>query len=188
MKTWKETKINMAKSKKDKEEILEENDVASETVETEVIEEEKELTEVEKLQRQIDIDAEVYKRTLAEYDNFRKRSAKEKSETYSNATSNAVQTLLPVIDTLEMAISAPCEDENYKKGVEMTLVSAKTAFEKLGVVEVGAVGEMFDPNLHAAVLNEDVEGKESGSITKVLLKGYKMNDKVIRHAMVAVNN
>ncbi len=177
----------MAKNKEKNEEILEEASTNTEC-ETEVLEEEKELTEVEKLQRQININEEVYKRTLAEYDNFRKRSAKEKSETYANATANAVLALLPVIDTLEMAINAPTEDENYKKGVEMTLVSAKTAFEKLGVSEVGVVGEDFDPNLHAAVLNEDVEGAKSGSITKVMLKGYKINDKVIRHAMVAVNN
>ncbi len=177
----------MAKKEKaeNQEELKEEKVLESEV---EVLEEVEELTEVEKLKRQIDIDAEVYKRTLAEYDNFRKRSAKEKSETYTNATMAAVLTLLPVIDTLEMAINAPCEDENYKKGVEMTLVSAKQAFEKLGVEEVGKIGDEFNPNLHAAVLNEEVDGLEKGMITKVLQKGYKVNDKVIRHAMVAVNN
>ncbi len=151
--------------------------------------EKEELIEIaQKLTRQTHIDNEVYKRTLAEYDNFRKRTAKEKTETYAMATTNAVMHLLPVIDTLEMAFLSPCEDENYKKGIEMTLMTAKSALEKLAVEEIDALDKPFDVNLHSAVVKEDVEGKESGIVTKVLQKGYTLNKKVIRHATVAVSN
>ncbi|MEG1932513.1 MAG: nucleotide exchange factor GrpE [Pygmaiobacter sp.] len=126
-------------------------------------------------------------RTAAEYDNYRRRTAKEKEASFSNGVSTAVAELLPVIDTLEMAAAASTQDENYKKGVEMTLAKCAAAFEKLGVAEIPAQDQPFDPELHAAVMQEELEGVESGTVTKVLQKGYTLYGKVIRHASVAVS-
>ena len=125
-------------------------------------------------------------RTAAEYENFRRRSAKEKESSFSNGISTSVTALLPVIDTLEMATLTPTEDENYKKGVEMTLAQCATAFAKLGVQEILSANEPFNPELHSAVMQEETEGVESGIITKVLQKGYSLKGKVIRHATVVV--
>lgn len=126
-------------------------------------------------------------RTAAEYDNYRKRTAKEKEASFGNGVSSAVAELLPVIDTLEMAVAAPTQDEAYRRGVEMTLTKCAAAFEKLGVTEIKAQGEPFDPELHAAVMQEAAtEELPSGTVTKVLQKGYTLHGKVIRHATVAV--
>lgn len=126
-------------------------------------------------------------RTAAEYDNYRRRTAKEKEASFSNGVASAVTELLPVIDTLEMAAAAPTQDEAYKKGVEMTLTKCAAAFEKLGVSEIAAQDAPFDPELHAAVMQEEApEGVESNTVTKVLQKGYTLNGRVIRHATVAV--
>lgn len=125
-------------------------------------------------------------RTTAEYENYRKRTTREKESSFSNGVSNAVTELLPVIDTLEMAANAPTQDEAYRKGVELTLDKCRAAFEKLGIAEIEAVGSAFDPELHNAVMQESVEGTESGTVTKVLQKGYTLAGKVIRHAAVAV--
>lgn len=130
---------------------------------------------------------EALMRTAAEYDNYRKRTTKEKEASFGNGVSSAVAELLPVIDTLEMAAAAPTADEAYKKGVEMTLSKCKQAFEKLGIAEIEAAGKPFDPDLHSAVMQEEAgEGVESGTVTKVLQKGYLLSGKVVRHAMVAV--
>lgn len=126
-------------------------------------------------------------RTAAEYDNYRKRTTREKEAQFANGVSSAVGALLPVVDTLEMAACAPTDDENYKKGVEMTLAKCKEAFAKLGITEIDAAGQPFDPDLHNAVMQEAApEGTESGTVTKVLQKGYLLNGKVVRHATVAV--
>lgn len=128
-----------------------------------------------------------FQRTLAEYDNFRKRSVKEKTDSYNNGKISAVMALLPTLDVLEIAFNAPCTDEEYKKGLEMIFSTAKTSLANLGVEEIEAVGKPFDPNFHAAVMQESVEGTQSGVVTKQLQKGYKMGDKVIRHSTVAVS-
>lgn len=125
-------------------------------------------------------------RTAAEYENYRKRTAKEKEASFGNGVTSAVTELLPVVDTLEMAVSVPTADEAYKKGVELTLQKCKTAFEKLGIEEIDAAGKPFDPELHNAVMQESPEGVESGTVTKVLQKGYTLSGKVVRHAAVAV--
>lgn len=155
-----------------------------ETLENRLIESEKKL---EIAQKELDESKDIFQRTLAEYDNYRKRTAKEKAESYNNGLVSAVSGLLPVIDTLEMALNAPCSDENYKKGIELTLTSAHTALEKLGVEEIKALGQVFDPNLHSAVMQESVEGTEPGIVTKQLQKGYKFGDRIIRHSTVAVS-
>ena len=126
-------------------------------------------------------------RTAAEYDNFRKRSAREKEGSFNNGVSFAVTQLLPVADALEMAAAAPTEDENFKKGVEMTLTKFSEAFTKLGIEEIEAAGKPFDPELHSAVMQEPAsEESPSGTVTKVLQKGYRIGTQIIRHAMVAM--
>lgn len=126
-------------------------------------------------------------RTVAEYDNFRKRSAREQDAAFNNGVSFAVGQILNILDTLEMAARAETADENYKKGVVMTLDKAAAALAALKVEEIPAEGQPFDPNLHAAVGQAPAgEGVESGSIVQVYQKGYRLGDKVIRHAAVVV--
>ena len=126
-------------------------------------------------------------RTAAEYENFRKRSAREHDAAFDNGVSFAVNTLLPVLDTLEIAADAPTADESYKKGVTMTLDKCREAFGKMGVSEIEAQGKPFDPELHAAVLQQpSTDDMPSGTVTQVMQKGYLLHDKVIRHAAVAV--
>lgn len=126
-------------------------------------------------------------RTAAEYDNYRKRSQKEFEAAFSNGVSHAALELLPVIDTLEVAANAPTTDEEYKKGVILTLAKCEEVFKKLGIVEIEAEGLPFDPELHNAVMQEECEGKESGIVCRVMQKGYrKENGRVVRHSMVAV--
>ncbi len=126
-------------------------------------------------------------RTVAEYDNFRKRSAREQDAAFNNGVSFAVGQILNILDTLEMAARAETADENYKKGVVMTLDKAAAALAALKVEEIPAEGQPFDPNLHAAVGQAPAgEGVASGSIVQVYQKGYRLGDKVIRHAAVVV--
>ncbi|MBR7039330.1 MAG: nucleotide exchange factor GrpE [Oscillospiraceae bacterium] len=128
-----------------------------------------------------------YLRLVAEFDNYRKRTAREKLETFGNATSNVVEKLLPVIDNFERAVEAPCTDEEYHKGVVMMLGQFQSFLEKLGVTEVPALGEAFDPNLHNAIKQaEATEAFPEGTVCEVFQKGYLLNDRLIRPAMVAV--
>lgn len=128
-------------------------------------------------------------RVRAEYANFRTRSAKEKEQTYSNAKGNVIGEILPVIDNLERAIGQESEDyEALKKGVEMTLTGLMATLEKLGVEVFGEVGEQFDPNYHNAVMHIEDDSFEENVITDVFQKGYKINDRVIRPAMVKTAN
>ncbi|MDL2215866.1 nucleotide exchange factor GrpE [Ruminococcaceae bacterium OttesenSCG-928-N02] len=123
-------------------------------------------------------------RTAAEYDNFRKRSAKEKDAAFSNGMSYAVSALLPIIDTLEMAVATPTEDVNFKKGVQLTLDKCADVFKTLGAEEIPALGLPFDPELHAAVAQS--EDGEAGTVTAVMQKGYTLGGKVLRHTAVVV--
>ena len=127
-------------------------------------------------------------RTMAEYDNHRKRTAKEKLELRADIISNVVADFLPVMDNLERALAAECTDSNYKQGVQMIYDSFMATLTKLGVTEIESDGADFDPQLHQAVQRVDEEGVESGKVAKTFAKGYKINDKVIRFAMVAVAN
>ena len=127
--------------------------------------------------------------TAAEYANFRARSAKEKEATYSNAKGNVVSEILPVIDNLERALSQESEDfEALKKGVQMTMDQLGAARTKLGVEAYGESGDSFDPNFHNAVMH--IEDEQFGDIVivEVFQKGYKINDRVIRPAMVKTAN
>ena len=128
-----------------------------------------------------------YMRMMAEYDNFRKRSAKEKEGTYSDAYADALTSILPIIDNLERAVGVN-EAEAVLKGLEMTLKGADEALKKMGVEAFGAEGDQFDPNIHNAVMMVEDENHKEGEIVSVFQKGYKKGDKIIRYAMVTVAN
>ena len=128
-----------------------------------------------------------YMRMMAEYDNFRKRSAKEKEGTYADAYADALTSIIPIIDNLERAVGVTDAD-GILKGLEMTLKGAAEALTKMGVEAFGAEGDAFDPNIHNAVMMVDDENRNSGEIVSVFQKGYKKGDKIIRYAMVTVAN
>lgn len=126
-------------------------------------------------------------RTAAEYDNYRKRSAREADQKFNDGISFAVNQIIPILDTLEMAANAPTTDENYKKGVTMTLDKAAKALDALHVEEIESLGKPFDPNFMNAVQQVPAEeGQESGTVVTVYQKGYKLGDKIVRHATVVV--
>ena len=130
---------------------------------------------------------DLFLRTAAEYDNYRKRTTKEREAAFGNGMAHAVEKLLPVIDTLEMAAAAATADENYKKGVTMTLTKAYAVLKDLGVEEIPAQDVPFDPNVHSAMMQQPTEGVEAGIVVQVFQKGYTLNGRVIRHAMVVVS-
>ena len=126
-------------------------------------------------------------RMAAEYDNYRKRTAREADQKFNDGISFAVNQIIPILDTLEMAANAPTTDENYKKGVTMTLDKAAKELDTLHVEEIEALGKAFDPNIMNAVQQVPAEeGQESGTVVTVYQKGYKLGDKIVRHATVVV--
>ena len=126
-------------------------------------------------------------RTAAEYDNYSKRSQREADQKFNDGVSHAVTQILGILDTLDMAANAVCADENYKKGVMMTLDKAAKALENLNITEIEALNKPFDPNFMNAVQQvPPAEGQESGDVVQVFQKGYKIGDKIIRHATVVV--
>ena len=129
-----------------------------------------------------------YLRLAAEYDNFRKRSQKEKEGIYQGAKSDAVAAFLPVYDNLDRALKQETADEAYKKGVEMTMAGLKEILSKLGVEELPALGETFDPALHNAVMHVEDESAGENTVVDVFQAGFRLGDKVIRFAMVKVAN
>lgn len=133
------------------------------------------------------VTADKYLRMMAEYDNFRKRSAKEKEGIYADAYADALKSILPIIDNLEKAAEYK-DAEKVSKGVEMILKSASDALDKMGVSSFGAKGEQFDPNRHNAVMHVEDESLEEGVIVDVFQKGYSKGDKILRYAMVTVAN
>lgn len=132
---------------------------------------------------------DTYLRMLAEYDNFRKRVQKEKEGLYADGMAETVEKLLPVLDNLERAASAEATDvQSVLDGVKKVLSQADEIFAKLGVSEIPAKGEKFDPELHNAVMHEENEDFDENTVSDVFLKGYKLGDKVIRHSVVKVMN
>ena len=126
-------------------------------------------------------------RMAAEYDNYRKRSTREADQKFNDGISFAVNQIIPILDTLDMAANAPTTDENYKKGVVMTLDKAAKALDALHVEEIEALGKPFDPNIMNAVQQVPApDGQESGTVITVYQKGYKLGDKIVRHATVVV--
>jgi len=127
-------------------------------------------------------------RLAAEYDNYRKRTAKEKEGLWTDAKADTVQAFLPVYDNLERAMKQETSDEAYKKGVEMTMNQLKEVFAKLGVTEIEAEGKPFDPNLHNAVMHIEDENLGENMVAQVFQAGFMLGEKVIRFAMVQVAN
>lgn len=143
--------------------------------------------ENEKLKEELNSTKDTLLRLRAEYDNYRKRTAKEKEGIYADAYVDVVKEILPIIDNLERAMAAEGNVEDLKKGVEMTMKGCSDAFTKLGIEEIDASGT-FDPNLHNAVMHIDDDNFDKNVVAEVFQKGYKKGDKVIRHTMVKVAN
>lgn len=143
--------------------------------------------ENKKLQEELDSIKDRLLRTVAEYDNYRKRSIKEKENIYIDACEDVLKEMLPVLDNLERALSVEGNAEDLKKGIEMTVKQFNNSLEKLGVEEVDATGE-FDPNLHNAVMHAEDESLGKNQIAEVFQKGYKKGSKVLRYSMVKVVN
>ena len=169
----------MAKKKEKQEETPVEETVAEVTEET---------PEVNPWEEKYNAEHDSYLRLAADYDNFRKRSQKEKEQSYGNGKADAVEKLLPVYDNLERALNQETEDAAYKKGVEMTMTQLVSILNGLGVEIFGAVGETFDPNIHNAVMHTEEEGTPENTITQVFQKGFKLGEKIVRFAMVQVAN
>ena len=161
--------------------------------ETEAVEEEAPAEEVqpdptEELKAKLTAEHDNYLRLAAEYDNFRKRTQKEREALYTDVKAETVGKFLPVFDNLQRALAQPTADEAYKKGVEMTMTGLMTIMEALGVQSFGVAGEAFDPNYHNAVMQRDDENFGESTICEVFQTGFKIGEKVIRHAMVVVAN
>ncbi len=163
-------------------------EVVNETKAEETVEETVEVSETEALKKEIEELKDSKLRLAAEYDNFRKRSAREKESIYSDASIATAAAFLPVLDNLERAVKQETADEAYKKGVEMTLTQLNQIMEKLGITEIPALGEQFDPELHNAVLHIEDETVDDNTIVEVFEKGFKMGDRVLRYAIVKVAN
>ena len=176
----------MPKKDKEKKEIPVE-EVIEETVETPV-EEVPAQPEVNPFEEKYNAEHDAHLRLAAEYDNFRKRTIKEKEASYGNGKADAVAKMLPVYDNLERALNQETTDAAYKKGVEMTMNELVKIFTSLGVEVFGNVGDQFDPNLHNAVMHVENEELGENTIAMVVQKGFKIGDKVVRFAMVQVAN
>lgn len=146
------------------------------------------LAELETLKANLSDQEDKFLRLAAEYDNFRRRSQKEKEGIYADAKADAVNALLPVYDNLERALKSPCCDEAYAKGVEMTMAGLKKALESLGVEEIPALGQSFDPTVHNAVMHVEDETLGENTVAEVFQAGFRLGEKIIRFAMVKVAN
>ena len=164
-----------------------EKEMNEETIE-ETVETAEEAAAVNPFEEKYNAEHDAHLRLAAEYDNFRKRTIKEKEASYGNGKADAVAKMLPVYDNLERALNQPTEDAAYKKGVEMTMNELVKIFTSLGVEIFGNVGDEFDPNLHNAVMHIDSEELGENVIAQVFQKGFKIGDKVVRFAMVQVAN
>ena len=148
---------------------------------------EKEMyTELEEKDNLLKEKDERYLRMYAEFENYKKRTEKEKQNTMLYAKADVVEMLLPVIDSMENAIGIETQDQNLKQGIGLMFEQIKIFLEKNDVEEIGKEGEQFNPELHDAISIQEVENANSGEIISVFRKGYKIKDKIIRHAMVIV--
>ncbi len=127
-------------------------------------------------------------RTLAEYDNYRKRTQRERDAIYPDAVAATVAKFLPLLDNFQRAAATPCADENYKKGVEMILVNFQELLAQMGIEAIGEAGESFSPSIHNAVLHVEDESQPDNTVVEVLQPGYRMGDRILRAAMVKVAN
>lgn len=145
-------------------------------------------TKIAELEKELSESKDKYLRTVAEYDNYRKRTAKEKSEAYSDATARAITEIISVIDNFERALQTETTDESFKSGIQMIFNQYSDILKRLGVEEVDALNMPFDPSMHNAISQVEDENLGENTVAQVLQKGYKLNDKVIRYAMVTVAN
>ena len=175
------------KNKKENETPVEETVETVETAE-ETVEQAPEAVEVNPWEEKYNAERDAHLRVASEFDNFRKRTVKEKEASYGNGKADAVAKMLPVYDNLERALNQETSDAAYKKGVEMTMNELVKIFTSLGVEIFGNVGDEFDPNLHNAVMHIENEDLGENSISAVFQKGFKIGDKVVRFAMVQVAN
>ena len=175
------------------------NEAQQEAVQEEVLEEQTVETEeapADPAGNQADSKAEAakkeaeekYLRLAAEYDNYRKRTAKEKESLWTDAKVDTIKQLLPVYDNLERAMNQETSDEAFKKGVEMTMTQLKELLEKLGVTEIPALGQTFDPNMHNAVMHIESEDFGENTVSQVFQAGFQCGEKIVRFAMVQVAN
>ena len=144
--------------------------------------------QAEQMKEQLAQQEDKYLRLAAEYDNYRKRTTKEKESLWTEVKADTAAAFLPVYDNLERAMKQETADEAYKKGVEMTMNQLKEVFSKLGIEEIPALGEPFDPNLHNAVMHIDDENFGENTIAEVFQAGFRCGEKVIRFSMVKVAN
>ena len=176
----------MANKDKEKDAVETAENTAADTAEATASQEDSKIAELEK-----DLAAakEAHIRTLAEYDNYRKRTAKEKENTWVDAKAVCLAELLPMLDNFDRALGVTDSDfESYKKGVEMIYQGFSETLKKLGVEAFGDEGDEFDPNFHSAVMHTEDESLGDNVIAQVFSKGYKLGDKVLRPAMVKVAN
>ena len=144
---------------------------------------------IEELEKELAASKEAHIRTLAEYDNYRKRTVKEKEATYGDAKASTITELLPVLDNFDRALGVDSSDfESYKKGVEMIYQNFTEILKKLGAEAFGEKGEQFDPNFHNGVMHVEDDSFGENEIAEVFSKGYKLGDRVLRPAMVKVAN
>ena len=177
----------MAKNEKEMnetpvEEAVETPEVQEETPET------AEVPEVNPWEEKYNAERDAHLRVAAEFDNFRKRTVKEKEQSYGNGKADAVAKILPIYDNLERALNQPTEDAAFKKGVEMTMTELVKILNGLGVEIFGEPGDAFDPNLHNAVMHVENEELCENVIAQVFQKGFKIGEKIVRFAMVQVAN
>ena len=173
-------------AKKDKE--VKEQQPEAEKVEEEAVQEPEKAPETNPFEEKYNAEHDSYLRLAADYDNYRKRTAKEKEQSYSNGKADTILKLLPIYDNLERAMNQDTEDAAYKKGVEMTMTELVKIFTGLGVEIFGEAGEHFDPSLHNAVMHTEDDRVGESTVTQVFQKGFKLGEKIVRFAMVQVAN
>lgn len=151
-------------------------------------EEQKEKSELQLKQQELDELTDRHKRILAEFENHKKRSQKEREGLYNSILGDIVEVILPILDNLENAAKVETTDENYKKGIELVLKQFQDVLKTKGIEEIKALGETFDPELHEAVSSVQDDSKGEKEIVQEYRKGYKIGNKVVRHSMVVVAN
>ncbi|WP_242956971.1 nucleotide exchange factor GrpE [Flavonifractor sp. An82] len=179
----------MSKKEKQPEEVIPEEQTAQ-TAAPEAAEDAPNplLEELEALKQNLTDQEDKFLRLAAEYDNYRRRSQKEKESAWADSKAETAAAFLPVYDNLERALKQDTADEAYKKGVEMTMTQLKEVLSKLGIEEIPALGEPFDPNLHNAVMHVEDENAGENTIVEVFQAGFRTGEKVIRFSMVKVAN
>ena len=178
--------------KKEETSNIEESEKKTQEVEQEETNDNKQLEDLKvQLKEEKEKSDEYYehlKRNMAEFDNFKKRISKEKDMMYNTISADIISELLPILDNFDKALNAETADESYKNGMAMIYNQFNETLQKLGVEEIDALNKVFDPNFHEAVMHIEDESFGEKEIVEVFRKGYKIGDKIIRHAMVKVAN